>query len=528
VDRRVRRAGGERARGGRGGVTEPGAGVLGLAVALPLVGAGAVAALGRWPNLREAASFVTSGALFAVVLGILQRHLAGETLELEGIELLPGVPIALGLEPLGMLFALVASGLWIVTTAYAIGYMRAHEEQDQTRFFVCFALAISAATGVALSRNLLTLFLFYEMLTLSTYPLVTHARSEAARDAGRIYLGVLLSTSILFLLLAVLWTWQLTGTTEFRPGGILAGHADPGMVAVLLGLFAFGTGKAALMPFHRWLPAAMVAPTPVSALLHAVAVVKAGVFSILKVVVYIFGIDLLAETGTSVWLMYVAAFTIVAASLVALRKDNLKARLAYSTVSQLAYIVLGAALATRAGVMGGGLQIAMHAVGKITLFFVAGAIMVTLHKTEVSELDGIGRKMPVTMFCFLIGSLSIIGLPPFGGSWSKWFLLLGTVDAHQLALAGVLVVSSLLNIAYLMPVVARAFFVPLPAAAVEAGGHGAVASGGSGRVGSAGGEPGWQEAPWLCLVPTCATALGCLALFFFADELYRLLEPLVQ
>lgn len=485
---------------------------LGVAVALPLVGAVAVAALGRWPNLREAASFITSGALFAVVLGILGRHQAGESLSLEGVELLPGLPLALGLEPLGMLFALVASGLWVLTTAYAVGYMRAHDEPDQTRFFVCFALAISAAMGVALSRNLITLFVFYEVLTLSTYPLVTHSRTEAAREAGRVYLGILISTSVLFLLLAIVWTWQLTGTTEFRPGGILAGHADPGMVAVLLGLFAFGTGKAALMPFHRWLPAAMVAPTPVSALLHAVAVVKAGVFSVLKIVVYIFGIDLLAETGTSVWLMYVAAFTILAASLVALRKDNLKARLAYSTVSQLAYIVLGAALATSAGVMGGGLQIAMHAVGKITLFFVAGAIMVTLHKTEISDMDGIGRKMPVTMFCFFIGSVSIIGLPPMGGSWSKWFLLLGTADAQQYALAGVLIVSSLLNIAYLMPLVARAFFVPLRAAA----GDSDAATG------------GLQEAPWFCLVPTCATALGCVALFFFADELYALLLPMVK
>ncbi len=199
---------------------------------------------------------------------------------------------------------------------------------------------------------------------------------------------------------------------------------------ILLALYAFGTGKAALMPFHRWLPAAMVAPTPVSALLHAVAVVKAGVFTILKVVVYVFGIDLLAATDASRWLTWVAAFTIIAASCVALGKDNLKARLAYSTISQLSYIVLGAALATTAGVMGGGMHIVMHAVGKITLFFCAGAIMVGAHKTEVSELDGLGRRMPFTFGAFLLGSLSVIGLPPMGGSWSKWFLMLGAAEAE--------------------------------------------------------------------------------------------------
>ncbi|MEE2664809.1 MAG: monovalent cation/H+ antiporter subunit D family protein [Myxococcota bacterium] len=483
--------------------------LLAIAVGLPLAGGLPVSLLGRWPNAREAASLLTAGALFAVVIAILRRHLAGEHLELELFEMMPGMPIAFEVEPLGMLFALVASGLWIVTTAYAIGYMRAHDETDQTRFFVCFAVAIAAAIGVALARNLLTLFVFYEALTLSTYPLVTHSRTEEARESGRVYLGILLTTSVLFLLLAILWTQQLAGTVEFEPGGILRGQVEPMMVGILLALFAFGTGKAALMPFHRWLPAAMVAPTPVSALLHAVAVVKAGVFSILKIVIYIFGIDLLAETRMSEWLVYVASFTILAASLIALTKDNLKARLAYSTISQLSYIVLGAALASSTGVLGGSMHIAMHAVGKITLFFVAGAIMVTLHKTEVSQMRGIGRQMPVTMACFGIAAVSIIGLPPMGGSWSKWFLLLGTIDSGMLPVAAVLIVSSLLSIAYLMPLVARAFFAPLPDQGV-----------GEQR-------PGIREAPLFCLIPICLTALGSPALFFYADDLYELLKPLV-
>jgi multicomponent Na+:H+ antiporter subunit D len=481
--------------------------LLALAVTIPLAGALAVGMLGRWPNAREAASLVTSVALFGVVLTLLGRHLGDETLELEVIEMMPGLQLAFSIEPLGMLFALVASGLWIVTTAYAIGYMRAHHEDNQTRFFVCFAVAISAALGVALAANLLTLFLFYEMLTLSTYPLVTHAGTEEAKQAGRLYLGILLSTSVLFLLFAIIWTFELTGTLDFRPGGILPADMSPLAIGLLLALFAFGTGKAALMPFHRWLPAAMVAPTPVSALLHAVAVVKAGVFTILKVVVYVFGLDRLAETGASEWLTAVAAFTILAASVVALTKDNLKARLAYSTISQLSYIVLGAALATSAGALGGGLHIAMHAVAKITLFFVAGAIMVTLHKTEISDMDGIGRQMPITMACFFIGTISIIGLPPAGGSWSKWFLIQGTVDANMLPLTFVLIASSLLSIAYLMPVTARAFFLPPKSGSTE--------------------PAAIREAPLFCLVPICATATGCIALFFYAEELYQLLEPIV-
>ncbi len=478
---------------------------LGLALGLPLAGAVLTALLGRWPNLRETGTFVVAGALFAVVASLVPEVLAGGRPELTLLPVLPGLELALGLEPLGMLFALVASGLWIVTSAYSVGYMRGHHETNQTRYYVCFAIAILGALGVALARNMFTLFVFYELLTLSTYPLVTHHGDEKAMRGGRVYLGVLLTTSIAFLLLAVLWTWTLTGTLEFREGGILAGQVDDGMVGVLLALYVFGTGKAALMPFHRWLPAAMVAPTPVSALLHAVAVVKAGVFTVMKVVVYVFGIDLLRDSGASVWLTWVAAATILIASLVALTKDNLKARLAYSTVSQLSYIVLGAALANSFGVVGGSMHIAMHAFGKITLFFCAGAIYVAAHKTEISEMRGIGRVMPVTTFAFMIGALSVIGLPPLGGSWSKWYLALGAAEAHQLVLVAVLMISSLLNIAYLMPIPIRGFFSPLPAGAER---------------------PRIKEAPLFCVVPICFTALGCVVLFFFADEIYRLIEPI--
>jgi multicomponent Na+:H+ antiporter subunit D len=487
---------------------------IGLAVAWPLAGIGLIALFKRWPNVRETATLLTATSLFALVAKvILPAVMAGGRPRLDIIEVLPGLQLAFEVEPLGMLFALVASGLWIVTTLYSIGYMRGHHEENQTRFYICFALAISGAVGVAFAANVFTLFVFYEAITLSTYPLVTHHGTEAAKSAGRVYLGILMGTSVGFLLFALVWTYLAAGTTEFRPGGILAGRVDGWQLVVLLALYAFGTGKAALMPFHRWLPAAMVAPTPVSALLHAVAVVKAGVFTVLKVLVYVFGIDLLASTDASRWLTWVAAFTIIAASVVALTKDNLKARLAYSTISQLSYIVLGGALATSAGVLGGGMHIVMHAFGKITLFFCAGAILVGAHKSEISQMDGLGRKMPFTFGAFLLGSLSVIGLPPMGGSWSKWYLMLGAVEAEQVVMVLVLMASSLLSIAYLMPVVVRGFFRSPPA-----DDHGNSDSGDSSGI---------REAPLLCVMPPVATGLGCVVLFFFADDVWNLLTGML-
>jgi multicomponent Na+:H+ antiporter subunit D len=380
--------------------------------------------------------------------------------------------------------------------------MRSHGEQHQTRFYICFAVAIASTMGIALAANMFTLFIFYEALTLSTYPLVTHSGTPEARRAGRVYLGLLLGTSIGLQLLAVVWTWALTGTLDFTNGGILRDHASPVVIAILYALYVFGIGKAAIMPFHRWLPAAMVAPTPVSALLHAVAVVKAGVFTILKVTLYIFGIDLLADIGATQWIAYVAAATIILASLVAMRQDNLKARLAYSTVSQLSYVVLGAMLVNAWGIIGAGMHLAMHAFGKITLFFCAGAILVATHKTDVSEMRGLGRRMPITMAAFAIGALSVIGLPPLGGTWSKWYLLLGTLEAGELALLGVLVLSTLLNVAYLMPIPVRAFFSAAPEGAV--------------------GE-GIKEAPVVCVVALVITAAGSIALFFNPGPLFNLM-----
>ena len=477
-----------------------------LAIALPLFGALLVSLSGRAPNVRDGITVVTTLLTFAVVSSITPQVMDGLRPELNLLTVLPGVDFAFRIEPLGMLFGLVSSGLWIVTSIYAFGYMRGHHEENQTRFFVCFAVAISAALGIAFSANLFTLFLFYEAMTFSTYPLVTHHGTPEAKAAGRLYLGILVSTSVLFFLFGIIWTYSIAGTLDFALGGILADKLAPGPLALLLALFAFGLGKAALMPFHRWLPAAMVAPTPVSALLHAVAVVKAGVFSMVKILVYVFGMENLRETGASTWLMYAASATILIASVRALTMENLKARLAYSTISQLSYITLGAALATSSAVLGAGMHIAMHAVGKITLFFCAGAIYVTAHKTEIHQLDGLGKRMPITFAAFFLGSLSIIGLPPMGGAWSKWYLALGAAEGHEFIFVGVLMLSSLLSIGYLMPVVVRAFFYPPP-------------EGSEGK--------GIKEASPAMLVPLSLTALGSIALFFFAPAIRELLLPMV-
>jgi len=465
-------------------------------------------------NLRDGGTSLLTVVLLLVVVAILMRYNAGETFDLELISFQPGLSIAFNVEPLGLVFALVASSLWILTHIYGVGYMRGNDEKKHARFFACFALALCATMGIAFSANLLTLFLFYELLTVSTYPLVAHKETEEAKAGARTYLGILMSTSIVFLLTAVVWTYVLAGTLDFQQGGILQGKADGVFLALLLALFAFGIGKAALMPFHRWLPAAMVAPTPVSALLHAVAVVKAGVFTILKVDIYILGISNLSKTGAAQWLMWLAAFSILAASLLAMRQDNLKRRLAYSTVSQLSYITLGVALATSMGALGGGLHIVTHAFGKITLFMCAGAIYVATHKTDISQMRGLGRAMPFTFVAFGIGALSIIGLPPLGGSWSKWLLMVGAADADQQIMIGVLMVSSALNVAYLVPIFARGFF--------------SSATGeGSGTINA---DVPWRErlseAPLLCVAPLCLTAAGCIILFFYANSIANFLEPI--
>ena len=474
---------------------------LATTIAIPLIGALLIVLVGRHKNVRDTVTLITGTGLILWVIKLLSNAQTW-TEPMALLPLVPNVPLALHAEPLGLLFAVIASVLWLLTSVYSIGYMRGNQEKNQTRFYFYFAISIAATMGIALAGNLLTLFIFYEALTLATYPLVTHKGDDKAKHGGRVYLGLLLSTSIGFFLLALIWTWVSTGTLDFTPGGIFTDTDSSTPLSLLLILFLFGIGKAALMPFHRWLPAAMVAPTPVSALLHAVAVVKAGVFTVLKISIYIFGLEQLRDIPATQWMMWLAAASIIIASLIALRQDNLKARLAYSTVSQLSYVTMAALLANSIAATAGAVHIAMHAVGKITLFFCAGAIYTATHKTRVSELDGLGRIMPFTFAAFLIASLSIIGLPPMGGSWSKWFIMLGAVEAEQLIAMIVLLISSLLSIAYLLPIPIRGFM---------------ATSSNDGKI---------KEAPILCVAPLVITAVGCLLLFFLADSIYHWIEPI--
>ncbi|PRQ07924.1 monovalent cation/H+ antiporter subunit D family protein [Enhygromyxa salina] len=434
-----------------------------LAIAVPLIGAFLIAAAGRWPNLRESVTIITAVALLWVV-GNLNNFLEATPSKAEAlVDVVPGMSLAFHLEPLGMIYAMIASSLWILNSIYSIGYMRGNKEKHQTRFYVCFALSIASVMGIAFSANMFTLFVFYEALSLVTFPLVTHKGTPEALKAGRTYLGILMGTSVCLMLPAMVATYVYTGTLDFTQGGVFAqpladGALSPALFGLIFAMYMYGVGKAALMPSHRWLPAAMVAPTPVSALLHAVAVVKAGVFSICKISIYIIGVDQLRLYDQGGWLLYVAGGTIVIASFIALFQDNLKRRLAYSTISQLSYITLGAALLWPISMRAAAIHIAAHAFGKITLFFAAGSIYTAAHKTNISELDGIGRKMPWTMAAFTIGTLSMIGLPPTGGFISKWYLMQGAWTAESGFAIAVLLTSTLLNAAYFLPIVYRAFF----------------------------------------------------------------------
>lgn len=430
-----------------------------LAVAVAGLAALAVLLLRRRETLRDAVSPLAALAMFAIVISMAPTVLAGGVVEFDLFEILPGIDFAFRADALGMVFATVSSLLWIAASVYSIGYMRHLDEHAQTRFFACFATSLAAAVGGAFAANLFTLVIFYEILSLVTYPLVYHHEDEEAWAGSRKYLVYLMGASKSLLLAALALTYQIAGSLDFVQGGLLANNDAPAaLLTVVYFCYLFGFAKAALMPMHAWLPAAMVAPTPVSALLHAVAVVKMGVFCVLRVVFHIFGTGLVAGLGLGLATAYLASFTILMASIYALTRDDLKARLAYSTVSQLSYILLGAALVSPVAMVGGILHIAAHAFPKITLFFCAGSIYCASGKRNISEMAGIGRKLPWTMGAFFVASLSMIGTPPTAGFVSKWYLALGSVDAGQVAFTIVLLASSILNAAYFLPVSYIAFF----------------------------------------------------------------------
>ncbi len=476
-----------------------------LAVAVSVVGACLIVLYRDHPNLREGCSLAAALTKFLIVLTMTPAVISGNALTYSLFTFLPGVPIRLRVDALGLLFGLVASFLWIVTTLYSIGYMRSLKEHAQTRYYACFAITLSATMGVAFSANLLTMYLFYEVLTFITYPLVAHKETEEATAGGGKYLFYLLGTSKAFFLIAVVAAYALSGTLTFTPGGIFPEDAHPAAMTAIYFLFLFGIGKAAIMPFHAWLPAAMVAPTPVSALLHAVAVVNTGVFCVIRVILHVFGTHQMRELHLDTVTAVIVSFTIIMASVYALTRDNLKARLAYSTVSQLSYIVLGGALLTTTGFTGGVMHIANHAFSKITLFFCAGSIYVASHKTNVSQLSGIGKQMPITMAAFTIGALSMIGVPPLAGFMTKWYLAVGSIEANSIPVLLVLLVSTILNAAYFLPILYKAYFE----APVPDGAH-AV-----------------HEAPEFMVVPLIITVAIALLLGLYPDPLLMLVQQII-
>jgi multicomponent Na+:H+ antiporter subunit D len=433
-----------------------------LAILAPLVGAGLVMATGKKSNLREGCSVLASVTLLGIIASLVPDVLAGKRLVFTLFNLLPNLSFTLRADALSMVFALAASFLWVLTVFYSAGYMRGLHEHEQTRFNACFALALFGAIGCAFSDNLLTMYLFYEIVSICTYPLVAHHQDEESYAGGKKYLVYLTSTAKGFILPAMVLIYVLTGTLDFatniHTGIPFPPEAGRWVVTILYACCILGFAKNGIMPLHSWLPSAMVAPTPVSALLHAVAVVKVGVFSTVRVMLYVFGVDRMDALNLGMPTAYFVSITILVASVVALSKDNLKARLAYSTVSQLSYVILGVALLTPTGIEGGVIHIANHAFSKITLFFCAGAIYVATHKKNISEMHGLGRAMPITFAAFALASLSMIGVPPVAGFVTKWYLLNGAMSAGSLGILLVLLASTLLNAAYFAPVVYHGFF----------------------------------------------------------------------
>lgn len=480
-----------------------------LALLVPLFGTLGVLFMGKNENVREGISSAASVILLLIVASMLPDILDGKILEYHMFTVLPGLTVALRADGMSMIFALVASALWTIAVFYSMGYMRAHNEPSQTRFNACFALAIFGSIGVAFSDNLFTMYLFYEMVSICTYPLVGHNQDKIGYNGARKYIIYLTTTAKLLFLPAMILIFVLVGNLDFATNihtGILPADTDKHIVFLLFFFCLFGMAKNGVMPFHHWLPGAMVAPTPVSALLHAVAVVKVGVFATSRVMLYVFGTDLLHSLHLDTIGAFIVITTITLASIIALTKNNLKERLAYSTISQLSYILVGVFLLTDTGVTGGAIHIANHAFGKITLFWCAGAIFIASNKINISQLDGIAKKMPFTMMAFTIGAMSMIGMPLFAGFVSKWYLLQGAFDANQILIVIFLLFSTILNAGYFLPPIYAAYFKELPTGETLE------------RL----------EAPWSMVIPLLLTAAITMYLFFDPSIFIKLAETMLS
>jgi multicomponent Na+:H+ antiporter subunit D len=415
-------------------------------------------------KLRTVLNLLGATAKLVLVGVMIWGVISGQVFETRWT-LAPGLDLVLHADELSVLFVTLSTVLWLVTTVYAIGYLE--NTPHRSRFFGFFSLCVTATVGLALAGNLFTFVIFYELLTLATYPLIAHKGTPEAVRGARIYLAYTLSGGVLLLIGAV-WLRTIAGPLEFVQGGILGNipGLDPWSLRWIFVLLIAGLGvKAALVPLHGWLPQAMVAPAPVSALLHAVAVVKAGAFGIVRVVYDVFGVEFLGSLHMLPLLGALAAFTIIYGSFKALSQDLLKKRLAYSTISQVSYIALGTAIIGPLATIGGLVHLVHQGIMKITLFFAAGNYAETLGVHRVSQMDGVGRRMPGTTMAFTIGALGMIGIPPVAGFVSKWYLGVGAIEAGQAAwVIPVLIGSSLLNAGYFLPILYRAWFKSRPQA----------------------------------------------------------------
>jgi len=447
-----------------------------------------------WVGVRTSLNVFAAIAKLGLVALLLDGVAAGEDYGVR-YAVLPGLELSLQADALGMLFITLSAVLWLFTTLYAIGYLEG--KANRSRFFGFFSLCVTATMGIALAANLFTFFVFYELLTLSTFPLVVHRGTDQAMKGGTIYLAYTLLGGTA-LLTGIVWLHHLLGHTEFAHAGIAAalGPEYAGQLKIIFLLLIAGLGvKTAMVPLHGWLPQAMVAPAPVSALLHAVAVVKAGAFGIVRIVYEVYGVEFSQSLDLLLPLAIFASVTIVWGSLRALFQDDLKKRLAFSTVSQVSYIVLGVALFGPVGTIGGLVHLVHQGIMKITLFFCAGNYAETLGIHKVSEMDGAGRRMPLTTLAFSIGALGMMGAPLTAGAISKTWLSAGAVAAGMDWAIWVLWTSSLLNAAYFLPILWRAWLRPVPVTWPEE------------RIA----RRGWRETAWLLLLPPLVTAAATLA-----------------
>jgi len=372
--------------------------------------------------------------------------------EINVIEVLENIVISFNLDYLGLVFLVVSNGLWFMTSIYTNRYLKLNG-----KFFIFFLISMMSTNAIIYSANLFTTFIFYELLTIATYPLVTFKSDEKSILSGKKYLYYLLGTSIIFLLPAIIITYNVTGTLTYTENGIFSNH-DYNLINLLIILFLFGVAKSAIMPFHKWLPTAMVAPTPVSALLHAVAVVKSGVYILVKIMIYIFGLNTLKNTGADLFILF-ASLTIILSSIIALKQDSIKLRLAYSTIGQLSYIILGVAILAPYSILASILHIIFHALGKITLFLASGSIATRTGIKDVTKMDGLSSRLPYTCLLMSLGAFIMIGLPPTIGFISKWYLVIGIIESNQLYLLMVIIASTILNASYYFPLIYRSYFI---------------------------------------------------------------------